>query len=132
MFAYVGGITQASAILDAQVAALAPAQTLKRLLERRELGTPCGGRAREHADPAHSLALLLRPRRKRPRRRTAEERDELAAAQHSITSSAATRSLSGTVRPSTRAVWWLMTSSILLDCTTGKSAGLAPLRMRPA
>ena len=30
------------------------------------------------------------------------------------------------------AVWALMTSSSLLDCTTGRSAGLAPLRMRPA
>src|SRR5262245_33175077 len=78
MFAYVGGITQAAAILDAQVAALAPAQTLKRLLERRELGTPCGGRAREHADTPHSLALL-RSRRERPRRRASEQRDELAA-----------------------------------------------------
>jgi hypothetical protein len=51
---------------------------------------------------------------------------------YSITSSAATSSLSGTVRPSILAVWALMTSSNLLDCTTGRSAGLAPLRMRPA
>jgi len=50
---------------------------------------------------------------------------------YSITSSAATSSLSGTVRPSILAVWALMTSSILLDCRTGKSVGLAPLRMRP-
>ena len=43
----------------------------------------------EHADATHPLALL-RPRRDRPRcRRTADERDELAAC-HSITSSAAT------------------------------------------
>ena len=34
-------------------------------------------------------------------------------------------------RPSILAVWALMTSSNLLDCTTGRSAGLAPLRMRP-
>jgi hypothetical protein len=33
--------------------------------------------------------------------------------------------------PSMRAVCALMTSSNLADCTTGKSAGLAPLRMRP-
>ena len=51
---------------------------------------------------------------------------------YSITSSARASSLSGTVRPSIVAVWELMTSSNLLDCTTGKSAGLAPLRMRPA
>ena len=37
----------------------------------------------------------------------------------------------GTVRPSILAVWALMTSSNLVVCMTGKSAGLAPLRMRP-
>ncbi len=50
---------------------------------------------------------------------------------HSITSSAVASSLSGTVRPSILAVGTLMTSSNLVDCTTGKSAGFAPLRMRP-
>ena len=50
---------------------------------------------------------------------------------YSITSSAMLSSVGGTVRPSILAVWALMTSSILLDCTTGKSAGLVPLRMRP-
>jgi hypothetical protein len=50
---------------------------------------------------------------------------------YSITSSAATSSLSGTVTPSIRAVSALMTSSNLLACTTGKSEGFAPLRMRP-
>ncbi len=50
---------------------------------------------------------------------------------HSITSSAVASSLSGTVRPSILAVETLMTNSNLVDCTTGRSAGLAPLRMRP-
>ena len=49
---------------------------------------------------------------------------------YSITSSAATSNLLGTVRPSILAVWWLMTSSNFDACTTGKSAGLMPLRMR--
>jgi hypothetical protein len=35
------------------------------------------------------------------------------------------------VEPSILAVSALMTSSNLDACTTGKSAGLAPLRMRP-
>src|SRR6516162_433825 len=61
---------------------------------------------------------------------SAGERDELAPP-HSVTSSAATSSLSGTVRPSILAVSALINSSNLLACTTGKSAGLAPLRMRP-
>jgi hypothetical protein len=51
---------------------------------------------------------------------------------YSITSSAAASSDGGTVRSSNLAVWVLMTSSNLLDCITGKSAGLSPLRMRPA
>ena len=50
---------------------------------------------------------------------------------YSITSSAVASSVGGTVRPSILAVSWLMTSSNLLACTTGRSAGLAPLRMRP-
>src|SRR5262245_19224392 len=72
----------------------------------------------------------LRPRRERPRSGAAEQRDERAPL-HSITSSAVASSLSGTVRPSILAVEALITSSNLLDCTTGKSAGFAPLRMRP-
>src|SRR5262249_16954434 len=51
---------------------------------------------------------------------------------YSITSSAVASNDGDTVRPSILAVWALMTSSNLLDCTTGKSAGLAPLRIRPA
>src|SRR5262249_61904934 len=83
--------------------------------------------------PDHRHRRLLRARRQRPRGSHAgDERDEVAPVVHSITSSAATSSLSGTVRPSILAVWWLMTSSNLLACTTGRSAGVAPLRMRPA
>src|SRR5262245_59772724 len=74
---------------------------------------------------------LLRARRERPRNcRSADERDELAPP-HSITSSAVASSDCGTVRPSIVAVWALTTSSNLLDCTTGKSPGLAPWRRRP-
>jgi hypothetical protein len=88
------------------------------------------GGAHEHPNPPHALRLL-RTRTKRPRSRCApEERDEVAAG-HSMTSSAVASSDGGTVRPSTRAVWWLMTKSILFDCTTGNSADFAPLRMRP-
>src|SRR5262245_53241467 len=80
----------------------------------------------QHADVPHPLALL-RARRERPRRRAAEQRDELAPL-HSITSSAVASSVGGTVRPSIRAVWWLMTNSNFDACSTGKSAGFAPLR----
>jgi hypothetical protein len=36
------------------------------------------------------------------------------------------------LRPNALAVFRLITNSNLVDCTAGRSAGLAPLRMRPA
>ena len=51
---------------------------------------------------------------------------------HSITSSALVSSVCGTVRPSVLAVWLLTTNSNLSACMTGMSAGLLPLRIRPA
>ena len=50
---------------------------------------------------------------------------------YSITSSARASSVGGISRPIARAVGRLIRSSNLLDCTTGKSAGFAPLSMRP-
>ena len=35
----------------------------------------------------------------------------------------------GAVMPSILAVWWLITSSNFVGCSTGRSAGLAPLRI---
>src|SRR5262249_53324101 len=63
--------------------------------------------------------------------RTGDKGDERAAL-HSITSSARAISEGGTVRPSAFAVFKLITNSNFLGCNTGKSAGLSPLRMRPA
>src|SRR5262249_46834458 len=83
------------------------------------------------ADKYHRHPRLLRHCLDRPRgSRAAEQRDELAA-RHSITSSATLSNDDGTVRPSILAVWALMTNSNLVDWSTGRSAGLAPLRMRP-
>ena len=50
---------------------------------------------------------------------------------HSITSSAMASTPGGIVRPSALAVLRLTTSSNLVGCTTGKSAGFSPLRTRP-
>src|SRR5262249_25374777 len=83
----------------------------------------------QDADPPH-LTGLLRACRERPSRRAAKQRYELASL-HSITSSAATSSLSGTVRLSIRAVSALITSSNLVARRTGRSAGFPPLRARP-
>jgi len=72
------------------VAAIDPTEARKRLSERGDasLRRGIGFFARhEHADAPHAVALL-RARREGPSRRAAEERDELAAPNHSITSSA--------------------------------------------
>src|SRR4051812_28976637 len=74
------------------------------------------------ADTRYFGRLLLRPRRERPSRRAAEQRDEIAAP-HSITSSARASSVGGTVRLTALAVLRLMTSSYLVGACTGKSAG---------
>src|SRR5262249_10281824 len=111
-----------------EIAPLHPAATGKPAQECPEvaLGRWCSP---QEADPSHPLALL-RARRERARsHRAAKQRDELAAL-HSITSSASASSLSGTSRPSTLAVLRLMTNSNLTGASTGKSAGLAPFRMR--
>jgi hypothetical protein len=49
------------------------------------------------------------------------------ATPHSITSSARAKNERGIVRPSLLAVFMLMTSSNFVGCSTGKSAGFAPL-----
>src|SRR5262249_22625021 len=74
---------------------------------------------------------LLRACRERPRRRAAEQRDEVATP-HSITSSACARRLGGTAMPIIRAVGKLRTSSNLVGWMMGISAGFSPLRIRPA
>src|ERR1017187_1663248 len=51
---------------------------------------------------------------------------------HSITSSARARSVGAISRPIALAALRLMTSSNVVGCWTGKSAGLAPLRILPA
>src|SRR5262249_40818179 len=88
-----------------------------------------GRRAVEESNHRHRR--LLRARCEWPSRRAANERDELAPP-HSITSSARPERGSGTVMPSAPAVLRLRISSPFVDCTTGRSAGFSPLRMRPA
>src|SRR5262249_24743992 len=119
--------------LDPRVAALDPAQLLEALQECSVTGLRFPVvRSQTHYDTNAPHALTLLPaRRERPRSGAANQRDELAPF-HSITSSASASSDGGTVRSIVLAVWALMTSSNLLACTTGRSAGFAPLRMRPA
>src|SRR5262249_8177773 len=74
-------------------------------------------------------AGLLRARCERPRCRTAKQRDELAAATHSMTSSARASNGGGTVRPSAFAVIRFTIRSNLVGCSTARLAGFAPRRI---
>src|SRR5262249_15023311 len=94
------------------------------------VGRPTARTALEETDHRHRR--LLRACRERPRDGSAaDERDERTPL-HSITSSASASSLSGMVRPSAFAVLRLITSSNLVGCMTGRSAGFSPLRILPA
>jgi len=55
--------------------------------------------------------------------------DELSPVDHGMISSARTKNDWGIVSPSALAVLRLITSSNLVGCSTGRSAGLAPLRI---
>src|SRR5262249_53747608 len=70
---------------------------------------------------------LLRACRERPRSRRTEQRDEVAPPHQSITSSICASSDGEIVSPSASAVFMLSTTWNLVGCSTGRSAGLAPL-----
>src|SRR5262249_32977834 len=88
--------------------------------------------AAQQPDDRHRA--LLRARRERPRGcSAAEQRDEMAPLHfraHSITSSARASTIGGISRPIAFAVLTLITSVNLVGRSIGKSAALAPLRMR--
>src|SRR5215813_5378225 len=87
-----------------------------------------GRRGAEKSDHRHRR--LLRARRERPRDcRAANKRDEVASSHYSITSSARRRIDVGNSRPIAFAVFKLTTSSNRVGCSTGSSAGVAPLRI---
>src|SRR5215217_743471 len=79
----------------------------------------------------HRHRWLLRACRERPRGGGAPEQGDERTPPHSTTSSARPSSGSGTVRPRALADFRLMISSILVDCWTGRSAGLSPFSTRP-
>src|SRR5215211_1585030 len=60
-----------------------------------------------------------------------QDRTSFAWRTYSITSSARASKVGGTVRPRAFAVFRLITSSNLVGCRTGRSAGFSPLRIRP-
>src|SRR5262249_29557581 len=117
-------------ILDPQVVPLDIACLRQAESDCRSVGSSCCLQERAKKSD-HRYRRLLRARRERPRgRRAAEQRYELAPS-HSITSSASCCNCRGTLRPRAFAVLRLITSSNLVGCSTGRSAGLSPLRIRP-
>jgi hypothetical protein len=122
------------AIVEADVVALSPTKLLesgsKRLEQRLKFRVAFRSR-HQHADAPHP-PVLLRPHRARPKQRgrrcAAEEGEEVAARDHSMTSSARTSTVAGTSRPSALAVFMLMTKLNFVGCMMGRSAGFSPLR----
>src|SRR5262249_3891886 len=117
-------------ILDPQVVPLDIACLRQAESDCRSVGGSCCLQERAKKSD-HRHRGLLRPRRERPRSRAAKQCDELAPL-HSITLSARPRNVIGKVRPSATAVLRLITNSTFTACWTGRSAGWAPLRIRPA
>src|SRR5262245_59685432 len=121
------GVALGPAIFQPQVASLNIAQFAKTLPQALDRWV---GKRRDDAD-RHRPRRRCRMSDARPRSRSAaNERDELATAAHSITSSARASSVGGTSRPSAFAVLRLITNSNLVGCWTGRSPGFSPLRMR--
>ena len=121
-------------VVDPHVAADGPAQFLQPLQERRHASAVIPDRPRQSvmSTPMRRIrSALLRARRERPRRRAAEQRDELAPVSFDHLVGEREKSV-GTSRPSAFAVLRLITNSNLVGRNTGKSAGFSPLRMRPA
>src|SRR5262249_46145568 len=125
-------VTTAPTKVGPRLAAIGPTQARKRLTERRVatlLFRIIFVASHEHADAPHAVALL-RPRRGRPSRRAAEERDELPSSNDSITSAARSRIDGGMARPSAVAVLRFTTISNLVGNCTGRSPGFSPRRIR--
>src|SRR5262249_46928219 len=78
MGADASGVGSAPPLVETDAAAIVPAELLQRLAESLEIGLLLNifGERVEHADTAHTLALLP-ARRERPRGRAAEQREEL-------------------------------------------------------
>src|SRR5262249_53402037 len=132
VFAHVVSVAAAPAVVDTDVLADDPTRLLETLRKRRKAGLGLRivrRHAHQYADPPHPLGLL-RPRRERPRRRAADERDDRAAL-HSITSSARASKVGGMAIPTALAVFRLMISSNLVGWTMGSSPGFSPFNTRP-
>src|SRR5262249_34239516 len=119
-------------VIDADVAAVDQAVLDQALLETLELARIEHGGAggSEINNPRQTARALLCERGARSKHHpSACQRDEIPPP-HSITSSARAMSVGEMVRPSMLAVLRLITNSSLTGCSTGRSPGRAPLKMR--
>jgi hypothetical protein len=117
--------------LDGDILPFDVAGVFEAIAKCRDQGGKALGRgAAEKPDHRHSR--LLSANRQRPGDPRAGQQDQQVASVHSMTSSARARIDGGTVRPSALAVFRLTTSSKVVGCSTGRSAGLVPLRIFPA
>src|SRR5262249_13897935 len=127
--ANVAHICTAPMHIDLDIAAIQPAKLCESLLKSCNPRLPqrvITG-AHQYSDVSYSVRLL-RPRRERPRRHAAEQRDEIAPV-HSITSSARASSMDGMATPIALAVIRFITRSNLVGCSTGISPGFVPRKI---
>src|SRR5262249_11845011 len=117
------------AILNREVATVDPSEFAEPLYKSGNPLAVYRRRGDAQEPDGRQFAWLLRPRRERPCRRAAKQRDELATPNHSITSSARARKDSGIVRLMALAAGRLMINSNLVGCSIGRSAALAPLKI---
>ena len=100
----------------------------------RSMAMSASGQTRPRRSPAAVTAIPPTPdsiaASRGDRSGPLSDKARCSKAAYSITSLALACSVSGTVRPSPLAVFLLITSTNLLGNWTGRSAGLAPLKMR--
>ena len=119
--------TLRESILDDDVLALDPPELTQPFPERLAGTAVTGGRAgREEADPI-DLPRRLRLGGERRGEEAEGASDEGSPVHYWITSSARASTAGGIVRPSALAVLRLITNSNFVGCSTGRSAGFAPL-----
>src|SRR5262249_37178736 len=117
------------AVVDAEVLPLYVSELTQPVEQRRKVRLVlCPWNGLQDAD---GVDLRLRARRHRPRHRAAEQGEELAPPDHPMPSLAMASSVPGTSRPSASGVCRLTTTSNLVACRIGRSAGFSPLRIRP-
>src|SRR5215468_381291 len=95
-------------------------------IDRQFRGTT---RARQHETSAAPEAELRMRRIAPPAARALFPRSRIQTRGHWITSSARASTDGGIVKPSALAVLMLITNLNVVGCSTGRSAGLAPLRI---